>query len=113
MLRTIACGVFALLIGTGGVLAAEVKGKVKKVDADKNTVTVTADDKDTSYDVAKDAKVVKVVGKGKKATTEAVTEGLKGVTTGSEVTLTTSKKDDKEVVTNVKIEGAKKKKKNK
>ena len=110
MMRSFVCGLFVLAISGGSLLADTVKGKVKGVDADKNTITVTADDKEKNYDVAKDAKVVKVIGKGKKATTETVTAGLKGVSTGSEVTLTTEKKESKEVVTHVKIEGAKKKK---
>src|SRR5262245_38083440 len=41
MLRTIVCAVVALLFCVGLTLAAEIKGKVKKVDADKGTITVT------------------------------------------------------------------------
>ena len=110
MLRSIVCGIFVLLVGAGGVFVGEAKGKLKSVDADKSTLTVTANDKVTSYDVSKDAKVIKVMGRGKKATLETVKDGLKGVTSGSEVILTTEKKDDKDVVTQVKIEGGKRKK---
>jgi len=98
-----------VLVGSASVWADTVKGKVKRVDADKSTITVTADDKNQSFDVAKDAKVVKVVGKGKKATTETVQDGLKGVAKDQEVTLTTETKDDKDVVTQVKIERARNK----
>jgi hypothetical protein len=105
----------ALAVCAGGLLADEVKGKVKSVDPDKGTITVTADDKDQTLDVAKDAKVIHLVGKKlKKAKVRDVPGGLGGVKAGDEVTLTTEAKGGRSVVSQVKVEGlAPKKKKNK
>jgi hypothetical protein len=100
----------------GALRADEIRGKVKIADADKNTITVTVNDKDQTFTVAKDATVKQLVGKNaKKAQLQDVAGGLNGLTTGSDVTLTTSKIDGKDVVSQVKVEGlaAKKKKKNK
>ena len=90
------------------------KAKVKSVDADKNTITVTVDDKDSTYNVQKDAKIW-TTGKKKKGqpAPEVTLSGLSAVKEGATVTLTIEKKDDKDVCTNVKVEpAAKKKKKN-
>ena len=93
-------------------LAEEIKGKVKSVDADKSTITVTVGEADKTYDVAKDAKVTHKVGKNeKKAKTEDLPGGLGALTAGTDVTLTTEKKDDKESVTAIKVEGLAPKKK--
>jgi Cu/Ag efflux protein CusF len=97
MLRTLVCVVVALVVLAGGLLAAEVKGKVKKIDADKNTITVTVGDKDETYTVAKDAKIA--VGKNIK--------DLRDIKEGASVTLMTEKKDGKEVVTEIKGGGKK------
>jgi hypothetical protein len=113
-LMTILALAVCLLLG-GLVQAGEIKGKVKIADSDKSTITVTVDDKDQTLSVAKDAKITQLVGKNlKKAQPQDVAGGLNGLSTGSEVTLTTIKIDGKDLVTQVKVEGlaAKKKKKN-
>jgi hypothetical protein len=92
--------------------AEEVKGKVKSVDADKSTVTVTVGEQDRTLDVAKDAKITHRVGKNeKKAKSEDLPGGLGALTAGTEITLTTEKKDDKEVVTQIKVDALAPKKK--
>ena len=110
MMRTFLGAVLALLLAAGGLLAEEIKGKVKSVDAEKSTITVTVGDKDTTYNVAKFASIY-TLGKGKKAQPMDITGGLKGVGEGADVTLTTEKKDDKDQVIKVQVDGAKKKKK--
>jgi hypothetical protein len=45
----------ALLLCFSAVLADEIKGKITKVDPDKHTITVSVDDKETTYTVAEDA----------------------------------------------------------
>src|SRR5437016_5718363 len=57
MLRTLACAVFAMVLVAGGLLADEVKGKVKSVDLDKKTITVTVGDKDQDYSFSDDTKL--------------------------------------------------------
>jgi hypothetical protein len=101
-------GVLVLLILMGGVmLAAEIKGKLKSVDTDKNTVTITVDDNDKTYTITDDTKIVNA------KSGKAIKDGLKNekaFKTGREVTITTETKDGKEVVTEVKVAGGGKKK---
>lgn len=67
MSRKFGLALAAFLFSVGGLLAAEVKGKVKSVDADKGVLTVTiatsAGDKDHEFKVGDDAKVVTAKGK--------------------------------------------------
>ena len=104
MLRKFVCSLCALLLGVGVLIAAEIKGKVKGVDEDKKTITVTVDDKDTTYTFTDDTKIMR----GNKDVPDRA-KALKGLgKNGAEVTLTTDKKDDKEVVTQIKLGGKKK-----
>ena len=81
---------------SGRLSADEIRGKVKSVDADKATITVTAGDADQTLNVAGDAKVTGLFGKKlKKAVTQDVPGGLRGVQQGAEVSLTTEAKDGK------------------
>src|SRR3954454_23252573 len=98
MLRKFVCSLCALLLGVGVLIAAEVKGKVKSLDEEKKTITVTTDDKDTTYTFTDDTKIVRG-NKDVKDRAKALTALGKG---SSEVTITTDKKDDKEVVTQIK-----------
>ena len=84
MMRTFLGTVLALLLAAGGLLAEEIKGKVKSVDAEKMTITVTVGDKDTTFTVGDKVK------------------NLKGYKEGDSVTLTTKKDGDKETVTAIK-----------
>jgi len=94
------------------VQAEEIKAKVKSVDADKSMITVTVGEADRTLEVAKDAKITHRVGKNeKKAKSEDLPGGLGALTAGTDVTLTTEKKDDKETVTQIKVEGLAPKKK--
>lgn len=104
MLRKIVCAVFALVICTGVVLADEIKGKIKSVDADKHTLTVTADGKDHVITLSKDGKVLSSKG-------EALKEGLKDkhLKEGTEVIVKCEKKDGKEVASEVKLAQPRKK----
>lgn len=111
---------FALVLALGATQlpAEEIKGKVKSVDPDKHTVTLAVGDAEKTFDVAADAKVTGLFGKKlKKAVSQDVQGGLKGVKEGSEVTLTSEAKEGKATVTQVRLEGlqpkVKKKKKNK
>ena len=107
MLRRFATASFALVLalGAGRLSADEVRGKVKQVDGDKGRLTLTVGDADKTFDVG-DARVVGLYGKKlKKAKTQDLAGGLRGLKEGAEVTLTTAKKDDKDVVTEVKLEG--------
>lgn len=122
MVRLAVAALLAIVSAAG---AEEINGTVKKVDASGNTLLLTADGKDTSYSVAKDASfvtVTKVAGKKKKNQTmekvDTIEKGLAGVKEGAGVTVLTDKRDGKDVITSVKVTSgndatAKKKKKNK
>ncbi len=58
MRRIFSGAVVALLLTTCGLFADEVKGKLKSVDADKMTVTVTVDDKDQDFKLDADTKIL-------------------------------------------------------
>jgi Cu/Ag efflux protein CusF len=115
-------GLFALAmtLGASKLSADEIKGKVTSIDPDKHTITLSVGDVDKTFDVATDAKVTGMYGKKlKKAVTQDVPGGLKGIKEGVDVTLMSAVKDGKAQVTEVKLEGlqpkikVKKKKKNK
>ncbi len=88
--------------------AAETQGTVKSVNTTKNTITVTAAGKDTTYPVSKDASFVtvsKVPGKKGKVTEKLtpIDGGLTGIKAGTTVTILTDTVDDKETVTSMKV----------
>lgn len=100
---------FAIAVAATGTLGEEIKGKLKDVDIFKKTITVNTGSKDLVLPVSDDAKIT-TVGKGKNPGTD-VAGGLLGLKSGPEVTVTTEKKDDKQIVTVIKVaqEAAKKK----
>jgi hypothetical protein len=101
----------AVVLLGGGLRADTVAGKVKAVDADKNTITVTVDANDQTFTVDKAAKVFTVKGKKGNKKQVDVPGGLSGVQVGKQVTLTTTKTGGKEVVSEIKVTKTKKKKK--
>jgi hypothetical protein len=58
MLRAGFSSILALALCAGGLLGAEIQGKLKGVDAEKGTVTVTVDDKDRVFTVTDDTKII-------------------------------------------------------
>jgi hypothetical protein len=102
MLRTLVGVVLAVLLVVGGLVAAEVKGKVKSYEGEK--LTVTADGKDTTYLITADTKVVS----GKGTPVKDREKSLKQLKAGAEVVLQVDKKDGKDVVTELKVGGKKK-----
>jgi hypothetical protein len=105
MLRTLVCASFALVLCAVAALAAEYRGKVKSVDPDKNTITVTVEGEDKTFKVTDDTKIVR--GKGDKE--KAVKDGLKNEKAwkkGPNVIVTT----DGTKVKEIRIVGGKKKK---
>jgi hypothetical protein len=97
MLRSLAA-LCSLLLLTLVVWSAEYKGKVKSVDPDKNTITVTVDDKDKTFNVTDDAKITR----GDKD----VKKRLKAKFWGDSpnITVVTDGEGDKEVVKELKVE---------
>ena len=94
----------ALALLTGPAVFADTYGdKVKAVDVAKKTLTLPVDGKDRTFAVDDKVEVQAQVRSGKRLRLTPVKEGLKGVKVGAEVTVTTEKKDGKEVVTKVVI----------
>jgi hypothetical protein len=108
MIRKLLCTLVAVALFAGVAGAEVLKGKVKSVDEKK--ITVTVDEKDKTFDLTKDVKVTTV---GKKAKVMDLPGGISAVKVGDEVTLTTEKKGEKEVVVEVVAPAGKKKKKDK
>ena len=99
---------FALV--TPPLLCAETYAeKVKGVDVEKKTITIPVDGKDKSFKVADKVDVQTQVRRGKRLTITPLKDGLKGVKTGMEATVTTEKRDGEEVVTKIVVLVAEKK----
>ena len=65
MLRKMALTAIALFISTCALRAETISGKVKSVDPEKSTITLTVGDNDQTLNVPKDTKIFTLVGKGK------------------------------------------------
>jgi hypothetical protein len=98
----------AALAGSAG--RAETYGdKVKAVDAEKKTITLPVEGKDRTFKVDDKVDVQSQTRAGKRLRLTPVKEGLKGVKAGTEVTVTTEKKDGEEIVTKIVVLVAEKK----
>jgi cell division protein YceG involved in septum cleavage len=113
MRRVFLGAVFVLAVFVCGLSADVFEAKVKTVDAKEGKITVTVDDKEKELKVAKDAKIFTMTGKGKKAKSTDVKDGIKGLKEGATVTIWTDEvKDTKDmVVTQIRVEGSTTKKK--
>jgi hypothetical protein len=103
MLRRFILAVTFTFLAATAAPAETYADKVKAVDTDKKTLTIPVDGKDTVFVVDDKVDVQTQTRAGKRLRLTPVKEGLKGVKVGSEVTVTTEKKDGKEVVTKVVI----------
>jgi H+/gluconate symporter-like permease len=112
MFRKFVCAFAIMVASIGLVCADEFRGKVKSVDADKGTITITSDEKDRTFTVEKDTKIYTTMkGKKKKDPPIEVPVVLGAIKTDAGVTIVTEKKDEKDIVTSIKIDAELKKKK--
>jgi len=108
-MRIIMSAALALLVCAGAASAAEIKGKITKIDADKGQITVKVDGKETEFQVPADAKCAcpldKELPAGLKTELRIQANGqvtLKRLfVEGATVKITTTTKDGKDVVTKV------------
>ena len=118
-MNRIVCALFAFAICAGVSLAEDIKGKIKSVDAEKNTITVTVEDRvvvrlridgdsatalignEFTFPIAGDTAFV--AGKSNKEVKDRLK--AKQLKEGANVTITTENKDGKDVVTRVKLGG--------
>lgn len=104
-----------LLIG-GVASAAEIKGKLKSVDAEKNVITVLAEGNEQVIIVAKGAEVYTMGMATKKQPAQKMPVALSGLKVDDELTIMVESKDGKDVATAIQVGSAtvtKKKKKTK
>jgi len=88
--------VFGLGCFAGVLVAEEYNAKVKSVDVEAKKMVVNLFGAEVTLDVVPDPRVFDPAGK-------PIKNGLKIITPGSEVNLQTDKKDDKEVVSTIRI----------
>ena len=110
MVRKLFAAVLALVVLAGVSVAGEIKGKVKSVDAEKNTMTVTVKDGDATKDVTIACNdKTKFETANAKVKEKLATEGLKCKDCfgkpGANVTITTEGEGDKAVATKVVVGG--------
>lgn len=98
---------FLLLFGAV-LIAAEIKGRITKVDATNRKITVRVGDDNREFTLGKDTKILGPKGDLKDGLKHRVfrNENLRN---GIRATITTEKKDDAELVTEIKLGGSKKK----
>lgn len=101
-MRKLLAVLVALLFCISGAMAGEHRGKVKSVDAEKGTITITIKGEDKTFKVADDAEFA---ARNEKATQRLAKQKLKfkGFSRGPVVTLTTEGEGDKEVVKKVQL----------
>lgn len=110
MFRRIVASVAVAFVAVIGLIAAEVKGRLVKVDDAAKTITIKVDDADKTFTFNSDTKFVS--SKGKDLNEEAkkkLFEAKANKKGGREVTVITEKKGEKEIVTEVKVSAGKKK----
>ena len=110
MLRRVLIVVALLGLFTGLALADDFKATIKKVDADNNSIVLTVNGEEKTFNVAKDAEIYSTRIVKKKETKDAISGGLSALKTGSDVSITTIKKGGKEIVVSIKVEKGGKKK---
>jgi uncharacterized protein (DUF2141 family) len=109
MLRRVLLATALTLLAGSAARAETYADKLKAVAADKKTVTLPVDGKDRTFKVDEKVDVQSQVRMGKRLRLTPVKDGLKGVKAGTEVTVTTEKKDGEEVVTKIVVLPAEKK----
>jgi len=101
MLRRVLLATALTLLAGSAARAETYADKLKAVDADKKTLTLPVDGKDRTFKVDEKVDVQSQTRAGKRLRLTPVKDGLKGVKAGTEVTVTTEKKDGEEVVTKI------------
>jgi len=109
MLHRFVVASLALLAFGMFLTSAEIKGRIVKVDAPNCKITVKVEDKEQEFTLGKDARILGPKGDLKDGLKHKVFQNEKALTKGIRATITTEKKDEAEVVTEVKLLGGKKK----
>ena len=109
MIRRSLTAACVLLIFGFALVAGEIKGRIVKVDAPNRKITVRLEDKEQEFTLGKDTRILGPKGDLKDGLKHKVFQNEKALRKGIQATITTEKKDDTDVVTEVKLTGGKKK----
>ena|SRR5215831_17271892 len=90
------------------VIAGEIKGRIVKVDATNRKITLKVDDKEQEFTLGKETKILGPKGDLKDGLKHKVFQNENNLKKGIKATITTEKKDDVDIVTEVKLTGGKK-----
>jgi hypothetical protein len=108
MIRRFVAAVSVFLIVGVALVAGEVKGRIVKVDASNRKITVTIDDKQQEFTLTDDVRILGPKGPLKDGLKHKVFQNEKALKKGISAVLTTEKKNDSDVVTEIKLGGKKK-----
>jgi hypothetical protein len=109
MIRRFVVAVSVFLALGAALIAAEMKGRIVKVDAPNHKITVSIDDKQQEFTLTDDARILGPKGPLKDGLKHKVFQSEKALKKGIPAVLTTQKKNDSDVVTEIKLGGGKKK----
>ena len=108
MLRQVILAMALMLVTAANLVAAETSGKFVRFDSDKKELTVDVNGAEMKYTLTDDVKVTTVKG-------EPAKKGIMSFANprvakeGARLTVITTRKDDKDVVTEIKLGGKSKK----
>ena len=109
MFRRFVLALSVLVIGSGSLMADELRGTIKKVSPTKNSITLTVNDQDQVIEVSKNTPLYDLVsvttGRRRRASTQTqlqqIGQGLKALQTGMFVIITTEDRDGVQVATQI------------
>jgi hypothetical protein len=108
MFRRLVAAVCVFLAFGFALVAAEIKGRIVKVDAPNHKITVSVDDKEQEFTLTDDTRILGPKGTLKEGLKHKVFQNGKALKKGIPATLTTEKKNDAEIVTEIKLNSGKK-----
>jgi hypothetical protein len=109
MFRRLLLALSVLVIGSGSLMAEEIRGTIKKISPTKNCITITVNDQDQIIEVGKNTPLYDLVtvttGRRRRASTQTqlqqVGQGLSALQTGMFVIVTTEDRDGVQVATQI------------
>ena len=105
MFRKLVLALSVLAIGSGGLMADEIRGTIKKISPSKNCITITANNQDQIIEVGKNTPIYDLVtvGRRRRASTQLqqIGTGLTPLQTGMSVIVTTEERDGMQVATQI------------
>jgi hypothetical protein len=101
--------VVVIVLCSAALVAADIKGKIIKVDPDNRKITLSIEDKAQEFTLSKETHILGPKGDLKDGLKHKVFQNEKALKKGIPATLHIEKKGEQDVVTEVKLGGKKKK----